>query len=309
MMPEIAPRIYESNIVGRGICNGSFGELLQGVLPGNKKFLFNLKIQDRSSVTIELLSPSYSDEKESKYAQSYALYSKSYKIVRNIMGDLGRHDDYLIQVESTIPIGKGLSSSTADMVASVKALSHALRLAIKPEYISRMITEIEPNDGLHFAGTSSYHHTTGELIANYPYIPPFSILGVDCGGLVDTVKFNQREIVWTAEDMNAYEVLLKKLDMALLAQNVQEISDIATESTERWQKILPKTEYKAALNFMRNSGGIGLLNAHSGTYLGILYERLDSKEMENILQAARKIFSTNELRIFQTLNYAGEDGG
>jgi len=270
--------------LGHGVCHASFGELLQGVLPNNKKFLVNFKVQNISKVTLRLTTCQYSPEKETLYAESYKFFSKSYKIIRNILSDLGRHDDFFLEVNSDIPVGKGLSSSTADMVASSSALATALSIALKKEYISRMLTEIEPNDGLHYPGTSVYHHTTGTLIAQYNWVPPLYVLGIDSGGTIDTVKFNQTTVDWQENELNNYQYLLLELEDALVSQNVEKICMVATESTCLWQKINPKPFFDDALDFMQHTGGIGLVNAHSGTFLGILYHE-GHKDRGEIIQA------------------------
>lgn len=284
---------------GEGRCNGSFGELLQGVLPGSKKFLINLKISNSSRARVHLTSSSYSREKEAQFAESYRQYSKSYKVLRNILADIGRHDDCLLEIESDIPVGKGCSSSTADMIASIQALAGALSLALKPEYIGRMLTEIEPNDGLHYQGTAAYHHTLGELIARYDYVPPLHILGIDFGGVIDTVEFNRTPFSWSEAEMSHYADLLETARVCLAAGDVQGLCRIATESAVLWQKVNPKRQLDAVLRFMEDSGGLGVVNTHSGTFLGVLYagERGDLSELarevgERIPGYATHVFQT-----------------
>lgn len=286
-------------LTGEGSCNGSFGEILQGVLPGNRKFLINLKIRCASRVRIHVLPSAYSNEKEAQFAESYRRYSKSYKAARNILSDIGRHDDCFLNIDSDIPVGKGLSSSTADMVASIQALASSLSLALKPDYIARMMTEIEPNDGLHHPGTSAYHHTTGELIARYDYVPPLDILGIDMGGTIDTVEFNRKPLTWGEAEMERYAGLLESAKQALADRDIDALCRIATESTQAWQKVNPKRQLESALKFMRDTGGLGIANTHSGTYLGVLY-RHGSADMRELLRRAEPIFNGCVARLFET---------
>lgn len=269
-------------LTGQGNCNGSFGELLQGVLPGNRKFLINLKIANCSRARVQLTSSSYSREKEAQFAESYRQYSKSYKVLRNILADIGRHDDCFLEIDSNIPVGKGCSSSTADMIAAIQALAGALSLALKPEYIGRMLTEIEPNDGLHYEGTAAYHHTSGELISRFDYVPPLRILGIDFGGVIDTVEFNRTPFVWTDEEMDRYAGLLVRAQSYLAAADIPGLCGVATESSRLWQKVNPKHRLDDVLRFMEDTGGLGVVNTHSGTFLGVLYpeERGDMAELE-----------------------------
>ncbi|MGB8276153.1 MAG: kinase [Alphaproteobacteria bacterium] len=287
--------------IGSGICQGSFGEILQGVLPGGRKFLVNLRIKDESRVKVSLSSCRYAVEKEAEFARAYAVYPKSHKIVRNILGDLGRHDDYSLDIVRDIPVGKGLSSSTADMVAAVRALAQALSVAFKPDYVSRAITEIEPNDGLHFGGTAAYRHTDGELLFRTDYVPPFRVLGIDFGGIVDTIEFNRRTIVWQESEMAHYERLLADVVAALEAEDAVALARIATESTRLWQKANPKPDLERALGLIRETGALGLANTHSGSFVGLLYEpsRTDFDALAEKVAAA---FAPHECRWFETVS-------
>lgn len=288
---------------GQGGCQGSFGEILQGVLPGNKKFLVNLKIKNASHVRLHLQPSDYSNEKEAIFADSYRRYSKSYKVLRNILADIGRHDDCLLEIDSDIPVGKGCSSSTADMVASIQALAAALSLALKPEYIGRMLTEIEPNDGLHYPGTSAYCHASGELIARFDYVPPLHILGIDFGGVIDTVEFNRTPINWTEAELEHYAGLLEAAKKSLSQADVTGLCEIATESALLWQKVNPKRQLGDVMQFMRDTGGLGIANTHSGTYLGILYQE-DREDLPAILRRAASAIPGCDMQLFETVSCA-----
>lgn len=286
--------------IGQGVCHGSFGEILQGVLPGNKKFLINLKIKNSSHVRLCLQPSSYSNEKEATFANSYRRYSKSYKVLRNILADIGRHDDCLLEIESDIPVGKGYSSSTADMVASIQALAEALSLALKPKYIGRMLTEIEPNDGLHYPGTSVYHHTEGALVAQFDYVPPLRILSIDFGGTIDTVEFNKKPLCFSETDMERYAELLVEAERSLRDEDLEEVCRIATDSTLLWQKFNPRPQLENVMQLMRDTGGLGVINTHSGTCLGILY-RDGGDDMQDVLRHAESQIPGLDKQLFETI--------
>jgi len=256
---------------GTGQCCGSFGELLQGVLPNGHKFLVNCRIRNRSTIRLRLTEPYYAPEKEAMIARTHERFPKTYKALRNLLADLGRRDDCLFELESDIPIGKGLSSSTADMVAGIRALTEALAVKFKGDYIGRVISEIEPNDGLHFDNTSAYLHAEGRLIANFDWVPPFRILGLDEGGTCDTVAFNLRRIALTSRQQSHYQVMLDTLSAALEARDLRTVASIATESATLWQAVYPKVDFGRVCDVAQSLGALGVLNTHSGTFLGILF--------------------------------------
>lgn len=293
--------------VGKGSCPGSFGELLQGVLPGSGKFLVNLKIKNTSRVTLTLSAPRYSEKKEALFAESYRRYPKSYKVIRNICTDLGNHSDCYLEIDSDIPVGKGLSSSTADMVAGIQALASALSVVMKPDYIGRMLTEIEPNDGLQHDGTGVYHHTAGKLIAQFPYVPPLKILGIDLGGTIDTVQFNQKTVEWSEPETRRYQDLLREMQDALARRDLSGICRIATESARLWQKVNPKRELDDVLALMGETGALGVVNAHSGTYLGLLYGEGRS-DLDAVAGAVARRLPGKDIRWFETITYGSSNG-
>ncbi len=292
---------------GTGFCAASFGELLQGVLPGQRKFLVNLRIRSGSRVKVQLTSPTYSAEKEAQIAVSYQSYPKSYKLLRNVLSDLGSHNDCLIEIDSNVPVGKGLSSSTADMVAAIRGLAEAASVSFREDYIGRVITEIEPNDGLQYHGTSAYHHTTGQLIDRVDWVPPFRILGVDFGGIVDTVTFNQQKITFNAEQMARYQELLHAVLAALREHDARAVAEIASESTRMWQHYRPREEMDRMFELQAETGGMGVVNTHSGTYLGLLYDpaRTDWNEIYERVAAS---FPGKGLDWFDTLGSDSPQG-
>lgn len=292
---------------GVGFCAASFGELLQGVLPGQRKFLVNLRISRGSQVRVKLTSPLYSAEKEAQIAESYQSYPKSYKLLRNVLSDLGSHNDCLIEIDSDVPVGKGLSSSTADMVAAIRGLAQAASVAFREDYIGRVITEIEPNDGLQYHGTSAYHHTTGQLIDRVDWVPPFRILGVDFGGIVDTVAFNQQKISFNAEQMARYHELLHAMLAALREHDSRTVASIASESTRLWQVYRPRAEMDRMFELQAATDGLGVVNTHSGTYLGLLYDPGRS-DWDEIYQRVAASFPGKGLDWFDTLGPESSQG-
>ena len=292
---------------GTGVCTASFGELLQGMLPSQRKFLVNFPIRRRSKATVTLSPPRYSAEKEAQIAASHQRFPKSYKLVRNVLADLGSHDDCLLEIDSEIPVGKGLSSSTADMVAAIRALGQALSLAFKETYLGQMLTEIEPNDGLQYAGTSAYHHTTGELIARVDWVPPFRIFGIDFGGIVDTVAFNEQKMDFPAHQCSRYETLLNDILSALRQHDCAAVGAIASESTRMWQAVRPRTQLDRIFELAAATGSEGVVNTHSGTFIGLLYSP-DRRDWADIGEEVRQALPDMATDWFASLGLDMEAG-
>lgn len=288
--------------IGYGACNGSFGELLQGILPDGSKFLINLPIATYSRATVTLRPWAYCAEADIAYAESYRQHGKAHRAVRVA---LGSSHDYGLTVDSDLPRGKGLSSSTADCVAALRAVWAALG---EPEYskphISEWLHRIEPHDGLHYDGICVYLHEAGKCIASYPWVPEWSILGVDSGGTVDTVEFNARPRVWRDSYKGYWEILLSKAMAALEKRDESTLANIASDSTNIWQLTHPKSHYPQVLNLAYETEALGVVNCHSGTYLGLIYPV--GQPLDDQVALVQERMPECSVRVFRTLGGAWE---
>lgn len=288
----------ESVRVGHGACNGSFGEILQGMLPSGHKFLVNLPITLESRATLTLTGPAYDREKEERFADAYRRWPKAHKAILLLMGRRGFYGhDFALTFPQELPRSKGLSSSTADMVAALRAYGRATSNVSFVD-IDETLQCIEPNDGVHYPGTAIYCHEEAALLNRYDYVPPWRILGIDEGGTVDTVEFNRRPRVWPESQCAQWETLLKRAQALLADGDSTGLARLATQSTEIWQEAHPKGHYRAVMEFAEQTGALGVVNTHSGTYLGVIYPA--DHEMGGELELARRVMPECETRVFET---------
>lgn len=96
-----------------------------------------------------------------------------------------------LAVHSLVPEGKGLASSSADLVATARAVGRALGLAMPATRIERFPAPIEPTDGVLHPGIVAFHHRSVRLRAVLGSLPAMAVVGVDAGGAVDTVDFDR----------------------------------------------------------------------------------------------------------------------
>ncbi|MEM9357505.1 MAG: hypothetical protein AAGB04_14960 [Pseudomonadota bacterium] len=99
------------------------------------------------------------------------------------------------------------------------------------------------------------------------------IVAIDEGGEVDTQAFNRSAHPPDPSSLEQYDALLQRLVQAFEAQNLHEIGQIATISAELNQAILPKRWLAACRHIAERWQALGVVVAHSGTCIGILFER------------------------------------
>lgn len=251
-----------------GFSYGAFGELLQGVLPNDRHFLVTLPINIKSKA--------YFNHQPSKKFIVYPDCKEKIKIFINLFCNYyGISSGGYLSIDSEIPIGKGLSSSTADLIAAFRALSKAFNINYSPECVEKLMRQIEPSDGLLYDGVVAYYHKEVSLLQKFNYYPDLIILGVDEGGKVDTIEYNRIKQNPSIEEKNEFKQLLSQFIQAITKKDLKTIGSIATRSTELNQKYNYKPSFNNILEINYAINGLGLICAHSGTYVGILLNKLD----------------------------------
>ncbi|MDQ0418695.1 L-threonine kinase [Croceifilum oryzae] len=254
---------------GFGQSFGTFGELLQGVLPENNlDFLVSFPITRSSQVTfvpdsskdfIEV-SPSYKTKTQKLAEQMLAWYK---------LPAGGR-----ITIESTLPVGKGLASSSADLVACARAIDNCYDLGINEEEIGRFLAEIEPSDGVMYPGVTSFYHKKVQLREFMGPLPNLTVVSIDEGGMVDTLRFNQQEKPFTSEDKMEYQRLLDEITVAIQQRDYARVGQISTQSARKNQKLLAKQSFSKIVKICEQVAALGVIVTHSGTCIGLLLSPL-----------------------------------
>lgn len=246
--------------IGKGNCHGTFGELVQGVI-GEQSFLITFPIPSLESKAI--FTP------DSAASEITGSHSKAIKACNKLLQRFRLRGGGKLSICSNIPVGKGMASSSADIVAAMKSVSQSYSIPLTEEFISEIAVEIEPTDGVMYDGVVAYDHKKGELLEIFGSMPPFLLAGIDVGGVVDTIQFNQQNKSYDWQERckfsEAYELVRKGIEK----RNLSYICTAATISAQINQKRLPKPYFHEFEKIAYDYDG-GLVVAHSGTVMGIL---------------------------------------
>ncbi|MBC7325676.1 MAG: GHMP kinase [Moorella sp. (in: Bacteria)] len=252
------------------------GELVQGMVDG-KYFLITCPINISAEAAVTLLPGRHFYGPPGK--------SKAITAVRLAMDLLGEKQwGARLALQNPLPPGKGLASSTADVVAAAVATARALQAELSLEEIKMIALAIEPSDGTFLPGIALFDHLQGKFWENLGDPPALELLIVDPGGTVDTVLFNQRSDLMALnqakEDKVRRAVALVREGLA--RGRAELIAQGATLSALANQAILYKPELETLLELAIRSGALGVNTAHSGTVVGILYRsgEIDCQELE-----------------------------
>lgn len=278
---------------------GTFGELLQGVLPEREgDFLVTFPIARWSVVTFRAAAES---EAESVVVRPIHK-RKSQQLAAMILEDAGVPVGGLLTVQSGIAEGKGLASSSADLVATARAVANAIGIDMPPARIESLLARIEPTDGVLYNGIVAFYHRRVQLHSILGSLPPITVVGIDEGGTVDTVAFNRIPKPFTAADRHAYAELLERMTGAVRHRDLSAIGEVATASAVMNQALRPKWTLDAMVAICAEVGGLGVINAHSGTTLGILFDSNDPRHRTKVSAAARLCHElTDQVDVYHSL--------
>jgi uncharacterized protein involved in propanediol utilization len=265
--------------VGLGVSFGTFGELLQGALTGSDEdFLVTLPIARWSTAQIMLLPGT------TELRVVPAGKQKSLRVAREVLARHGVRCGGTLAVTSELPEGKGMSSSSADLVATVRAVTDALGVPVTPAEIATSLRAIEPTDGLMYRDAVAFYHRRVELCRLLGPLPPLTIVGLDEGGQVDTLRFNASQPVVGRRERREYRTLLDRLATALGTGDLATIGQVATRSAELNQTRCPKRHLDRMVEICREVGALGVAVAHSGTMVGILVSGADPRHAGKVAE-------------------------
>jgi len=263
------------------------GELMQGALPGNKRFLLSNKssrlfknmtevgiggltkqstLNYKSQKTVELFWSSFSNKKQ--------------------MIDISK---LYFKQEGNIPIGKGLSSSSADVLGLLSALNIFYKANYSIQQLYDLAATIEPTDPCLHSCNLLFNPDKGEITHTLPSLPYQLIyFDSDKNTQVDTVTLS-KSIIYSENQQKEYEKLCNMIIPATTNKDYESFNLCLNKSAEINQSFLPKNNFSILQDFATENK-IGLFVAHSGTYMGFV---VDPSRFKNIETKAVELIKKN----------------
>ncbi|MER9064769.1 hypothetical protein [Mesorhizobium sp. M0698] len=257
---------------GSALCCGTFGELLQGQLP-----IGSVPRDCHFLVTMPIALFARAHFMPIVGTRSVTVYPphkvKAKRLGEKLVVALGVSGGTLL-LQSELPEGKGLASSSADLVATARSIASCFKRRVRTSLIENLMAEIEPSDGVMYPGVVAYQQRSCSLFSFLGQMPPLAIVGLDEGGTVETVDYDQRRGEISAAHRTQYYELLGRARIAIPRGDTATIGRIATASALLHQERAPKEHLNAMLKASQDTGALGVVVAHSGTMIGILLDRM-----------------------------------
>lgn len=253
---------------GRGTAPGTCGEFAQGVLPDGTPFHVTCPI-NKSATVIAQIRPaatwSVAGLRPNHRKLGLALEYVSEEL------DLGAVE-VVIRHSSDLDVGKGMGSSTADVLAGIRAVAAAANENITVETEGRLAARVESSDGSMFPGIAAVNHKTCELVETWDWYPEFVIVMLVPFDSVDTPS-----ISFAGQDQLAdeYGALLAAMHEAVAQRSIVDFSAQSTISAELNERFLSNPYGRYLIDHLDRFEALGIDVGHTGTVSGLLFANTD----------------------------------
>ena len=259
--------------VGVGRAMGHHGELLQGVFEGEDgrlhRGLVSLPL-DRQHSLVTFWPKDHGDIRTRPSGREKAARAATLTLAHLGFGRMAGD----VTIESGIPVGHGYGSSTADVIATIRAVGSAAGVALRRSTICRLAIAAEgASDAIaHDDQAVLFAQREGRIIEHFGgELPPFIVIGFQTDfSPVDTLtlppaRYDHREI-------EQFRVLRGLISKAVRQQDPYLIGQVASMSAHISQRHLPKPRFDQVVKLANAYGACGVQVAHSGTLIGVLFD-------------------------------------
>nr|WP_318381107.1 L-threonine kinase [uncultured Enterobacter sp.] len=264
-------------------CPASCGEIIQGWILGGEK-LVSCPVNWYSTIEISTGTPSR-HEKPLVRAMVNQLLAHW-----QLPADLGR--EIRIECHSTIPVAKGMASSTADIAATAVATARHLNQPLGETALARLCVTLEPTDSTIFRQLSLFDHNSGETHIACAAQPEMDILLLESPLTLRTADYHRIDREKALRDnAGVLDLAWQKVQLACAQNSPQLLGEAATLSAIASQAVLPKPGFNALLDIVERCDLYGINVAHSGSVAGLYVDR-KRHDVEEVLWWVRKSTET-----------------
>lgn len=182
--------------------------------------------------------------------------------------------DIRIDIHSTIPIAKGMASSTADIAATAIATAHHLGHQLDEATLAQLCVSLEPTD------STVFRQLTLLIITTHPLRSPVKRSPTSTCWFSKARKRYARQTITGSRakaGLQAGAPALKraweKVQEACSSQNPYRMGEAATLSAIASQMLLPKPDFDSLLSLVEECDLYGVNVAHSGSVVGLMLDR------------------------------------
>lgn len=268
-----------------GICPASCGEFVQGIL-GEEEYLSSYTIDKFSIVTLEekkegiILGPKKSRLAIEKVFEKFDIPLKESKNIS-------------LSIDSSIPIGKGMASSTADIGATIKATLSLINKELDYEEICLMASQIEPTDSTLLYKNSIFNPINGRVKKYLDSLENTSVIVLEPDEILETRKIrnNPNYVSMKLENKEIIKKSFNLLEEGLRINDLSKVGKACTLSSLANENIHKKPYLNEIIDVSYKMRAYGVNIAHSGTVVGILIN--NNMDHERIISYLKELDLSN----------------
>ncbi|KNB52254.1 hypothetical protein [Streptomyces caatingaensis] len=253
-----------------GVSHGTLGELFQGPL-------WRAAEPQIAIVSLPVAKYSWSHfvhdpEQPAGVQLGLAGRSKSARAVRHFLELTGREPlPGRWEFFSELEVGKGMASSTADIVATLRCLFNAHGIPYDQRIVTDVLRGIERADSVFLDEFALYLSGRHEVVRRFGSDVGFSTCYVTEDGAVDTEDLEPALLGHYRRHSTAYADCLDDLVKVFSAGDAPGIARCSSRSAALSQQVVPKESYEELLKHQDEFGADGIFVAHTGTIIGYLF--------------------------------------
>ncbi|MDU4313922.1 MAG: L-threonine kinase, partial [Klebsiella michiganensis] len=235
-------------------CPASCGELIQGWILGSEK-LVSCPVDWYSTVEVDYGSPRADERPLSRAMVDRLLGYWRYP------AELGK--EIRIDICSTIPVAKGMASSTADIAATAVATAHHLGHPLDETTLARLCVSLEPTDSTLFRQLTLFDHNTAATQITCGCQPQLDLLVLESPATLLTTDYHRLPRL---EKLHAHSAALhqawEKVQQACQTNDPRRMGEAATLSAIASQHLLPKPGFDTLRALVEECDLYGINVAH-----------------------------------------------
>lgn len=209
----------------------------------------------------------------------------------------------VLVIYSLLPVGKGMASSSADIVAALRAVAHAYHRPLTPLLAARLAASIEPTDGIMYPGVVAINPITGQLLEKLGPVPKALVIGIIGHGRVNTEEQHLRRKPYHPDHQERLAKALGRARQGLRQRDWREIGEASRISAEVEAERRPDDRIlKRVLGIAADEGWTPII-AHTGTVRGFLFS--EAAESIALKRAESKLRALDEGPVYRFVTASG----
>jgi uncharacterized protein involved in propanediol utilization len=179
-----------------------------------------------------------------------------------------------LTIDSNIPEGKGVGSSTSDCISAARAVADAFEIDLDDATTAMLVVRAEhASDNTMFSHCVLFAQREGIVVEDFaaPF-PVLDVIGVDADERTSVDTLAYPPATYCAKELQLFEALRGALRRAIRTADLPLLGKVATISATVNERFLPKPCFRELLSLADHAGALGVAVAHSGTVAGVLMD-------------------------------------